>query len=102
MSIKSRLFMFSFVLCLGVSVGHHAAYAEFMAPFDEGDGLEEFRAKDQMGAIVPEADDVMREELKIDALAEKEAQQIDIVDGPGIYLSDERLNDEILSLSSDK
>jgi hypothetical protein len=99
MSIRSRLFVVNFALTLSAGAVHHAAYAEFMAPFDEGDGLSEFESKSQMRAIVPEADDIMREELKIDALAEKEAQQIDIVDGPEIYLSDERLNDEILSVN---
>jgi hypothetical protein len=98
MSIKSRLFVVTFSLSLGIGAGHHAAYAEFMAPFDGGDGLGEFQSRSQMRPIVPEPEDTMREELKNDALAEKEAQQIDVVDGPEAYLSNEMLNDEIVSV----
>jgi hypothetical protein len=99
MTIKSYLFVVNSVLTLSIGIGSHSTYAESMSPFNEWGDLEMFQSKGQMRPIVPESDDKMREELKNDALAEKEVQQIDIVDGPEAYLTDELLNDEIVSVN---
>ena len=54
MSIKSRLFVITFALSLSSGIGCHSAYADFMAPFDEEDGLDTFQSHQDMGYMPEE------------------------------------------------
>jgi hypothetical protein len=58
MSIKPRLLVVTFTLSLCTSIGCHSAYADFMAPFDDGDNLETFQSHQDMGNMSEENQDM--------------------------------------------